>query len=136
MARPKTYRRVGAMPFCSYFKPQGISLDRLEEVDLTVDEMEAIKLADLEGLYQEEAAERMGVSRQTFGRIVEAARKKVAEALVKGKALKIAGGEVTMADRNQVECPGCHFSWELPKGEGKPKRCPYCHYPEDSEAND
>ena len=65
----------------------------LEEVVLTIDEFEAVRLADLEGLYQEQAAEKMNVSRQTFGRIIESARKKVAEALVQGKALKIGGGE-------------------------------------------
>jgi predicted DNA-binding protein (UPF0251 family) len=64
----------------------------LEQVALTVDELEALRLADLEGLYQEQAAEEMGVSRQTFGRILEAAHKKVADALVGGKALSIEGG--------------------------------------------
>ena len=55
--------------------------------------MEAIRLADLEGMYQEHAAENMGISRQTFGRIIESAHKKVAEALIKGKALRIEGGK-------------------------------------------
>ena len=63
-----------------------------------MDEFEAIRLADLEGLYQEQAAERMNVSRQTFGRIVEAARRKVAQALFDGLALRIEGGEVEMPD--------------------------------------
>jgi len=59
-----------------------------------LDELEALRLADLEGLYQEQAAEKMGVSRPTFARILESARKKVAEALVKGKGLVIGGGPV------------------------------------------
>ena len=69
----------------------------LQQVALTVDELEAIRLADLEGLYQEQAAQQMHVSRQTFGRILEAAHKKVAEALVNGKALSIEGGPIEVA---------------------------------------
>lgn len=85
-------RRVAALPTVPVFKPAGIPARDLEEVALTLDEFEALRLADYEGLYQEAAALRMGVSRQTFGRIVEAARKKVADALVNGKALRIEGG--------------------------------------------
>ena len=92
MARPINCRRVGFMPQSDYFKPRGIPLSMLEEVILTVDECEAIRLADLESLYQEKAAEKMKVSRQTFGRIIDSAHKKVGEALVQGKALKIEGG--------------------------------------------
>jgi len=126
MARPRNCRRVGSMPGSSYFKPRGIPLTSLEEVVLSVDEFEAIRLADLEGLYQEQAAERMKVSRQTFGRIVEAAHRKVAEALVKGKALKIEGGEVEMASMRRFRCEGCKHSWEIPYGTGKPGICPAC----------
>jgi len=97
MARPRQCRRVGSIPESNYFKPRGIPLSVLEEVVLNVDEFEAIRLADLEGLYQEQAAEKMNVSRPTFGRIIESAHKKVADALVKGKALKIEGGEFEMA---------------------------------------
>jgi predicted DNA-binding protein (UPF0251 family) len=126
MARPRNCRRVGSMPGSSYFKPRGIPLSSLEEVVLSVDEFEAIRLADLEGLYQEQAAERMKVSRQTFGRIVETARRKVAEALVEGKALKIEGGEVEMASMRRFRCEGCNHSWEIPYGTGKPGICPAC----------
>jgi predicted DNA-binding protein (UPF0251 family) len=114
------------MPGSNYFKPRGIPLTSLEEVVLSVDEFEAIRLADLEGLYQEQAAERMRVSRQTFGRIIESARKKVAEALVEGKALKIEGGEVEMASMRRFRCEGCKYSWEIPYGTGKPGICPSC----------
>jgi predicted DNA-binding protein (UPF0251 family) len=114
------------MPGSSYFKPRGIPLSTLEEVVLSVDEFEAIRLADLEGLYQEQAAERMKVSRQTFGRIVETARRKVAEALVEGKALKIEGGEVEMASMRRFRCEGCKHSWEIPYGTGNPGICPAC----------
>ena len=126
MARPRNCRRVGSMPGSSYFKPRGIPLSTLEEVVLSVDEFEAIRLADLEGLYQEQAAERMKVSRQTFGRIVETARRKVAKALVEGKALKIEGGEVEMASMRKFRCDGCKHSWEIPYGTGKPGSCPVC----------
>jgi len=77
------------MPESNYFKPRGVPLSALEEVILTVDEFEAIRLADHEGLYHEEAAVRMSVSRATFGRILDSARGKVADAIVNGKALKI-----------------------------------------------
>jgi uncharacterized protein len=92
MPRPKCNRRVCGKPGSDYFKPRGIPLFRLEEIVLTPDELEALRLADLEGMYQEKAAENMGISRQTFGRIIESAHKKVAEALIKGKALRIEGG--------------------------------------------
>jgi predicted DNA-binding protein (UPF0251 family) len=66
----------------------------LEEVNLALDELEAVRLADLEGLYQEDAAKKMNISRQTFGNIVNSAHKKIADALLNGKALKIEGGVV------------------------------------------
>ena len=126
MARPRQCRRVGSMPESNYFKPRGISLSMLEEVILTVDEFEAIRLADLEGLYQEQAAEKMNVSRQTFGRIIESAHKKVANALVRGKALKIEGGEFEMASMRKFSCYNCQHSWELAYGTGRPGNCPSC----------
>src|SRR4030067_3347090 len=126
MARPRQCRRVGSMPEMNYFKPRGIPLSMLEEVVLTVDEFEAVRLADLEGLYQERAAEKMNVSRQTFGRIIDSAHKKVAEALVKGKALKIEGGEFEMAAMRKFRCYDCQHSWELPHGTGRPEDCPSC----------
>ncbi|OHE59453.1 MAG: hypothetical protein A2Z47_08635 [Thermodesulfovibrio sp. RBG_19FT_COMBO_42_12] len=103
MARPKCKRLVTGLPEANYFKPRGIPLYQLEEIVLTVDEFEAIKLADSEGLYHEEAAEKMGISRQTFGRVIESARKKVAQALTKGKALKIEGGMFQMVAKKRFE---------------------------------
>lgn len=94
MARRKCVRCIGGRPEVVYYKPAGIRLIDLEEVVLELDEYEAIKLADLEGLYQEEGALRMNISRQTFGRIIEAAHKKIADAIVNGKAIKIEGGNV------------------------------------------
>ena len=92
MPRPPRCRLVQDTPSVTYFKPQGIPLRDLAEVYLGVDGFEAIRLADLEGLTMEEAAGRMGVSRHTFGRILADARRSVAEALVRGRALRIAGG--------------------------------------------
>ena len=89
MVRPFKCRRIGFSPTASYFKPRGIAMCLLEEVSLELDEMEALRLADFEGLYQTDAAARMGISRQTFANIVARARRKVADALIHGKALKI-----------------------------------------------
>ncbi|MCK4417603.1 MAG: DUF134 domain-containing protein, partial [Candidatus Latescibacteria bacterium] len=92
MPRPKKWRWVAFSPQVTYFKPQGIPLRVLSQVVLTVDELEALRLADLEGMSQEEAAQRMKVSRPTFGRIVAQARKRVADALVNGRAIQVQGG--------------------------------------------
>jgi uncharacterized protein len=126
MARPRNCRRVGSMPESNYFKPRGIPLSVLEEIILTVDEFEAIRLADLEELYQEQAAGKMNVSRQTFGRIIDSAHKKVADALVKGKALKIEGGEFELAATRKFRCSDCQHPWDLPYGTGRPETCPSC----------
>lgn len=92
MPRPPRCRLVQDNPAVTYFKPQGIPLRDLAEVCLAVDSFEAIRLADLEGLTMEEAAARMGVSRHTFGRVLAEGRRAVAEALVRGRALRISGG--------------------------------------------
>jgi uncharacterized protein len=127
MARPKNCRMVCELPGVVYFKPRGIPMMDLEEVVLAVDELEAIRLADLEGLYQEAAAERMKVSRPTFGRIIESAHKKVAEALVQGKALKIEGGDYRMTKMRTFNCVDCQHNWQVPFGTGRPAECPACH---------
>jgi len=83
-------------PNVYYFKPQGIPLRMLEEVVLLSDELEAIKLHDVDGLEQIDAAKKMNISQPTFGRILDSAYKKIAEAIIKGKAIRIerkGGGE-------------------------------------------
>jgi predicted DNA-binding protein (UPF0251 family) len=125
VARPFKCRCVGCTPASNYFKPRGIPLTSLEEVNLTMDEFEAIRLADLEGLYQEAAAERMKVSRQTFGNIISSAHKKTAEAIVGAKALRIEGGVVEILDRHFV-CYECGNEWAVPCGSGRPEECPKC----------
>jgi len=126
MARPRCPRRVVAPPRVGYFKPAGVPLRGLEEIALSVDEFEALRLADLEGLYQDQAALRMGISRATFARIVEASRRKVAEALVHGRALRITGGPVAFAGERRFRCEGCRNEWTAPFGTGRPDGCPAC----------
>jgi len=89
MSRPCRTRRVCCQPDANYFKPRGIPVDELEEVILNIDELEAIRLAGLEGMYQEDAAKKMNISRQTFGNIINAAHNKIADVLLNAKALKI-----------------------------------------------
>jgi len=96
MPRPVNERRLDSAIPSRVMKPAGIPARDLEEVTLGFDEAEALRLADIEGLYQEAAARSMGVSRQTFGRIIESARRKTADAVLNGKALRLDGGEVTI----------------------------------------
>lgn len=105
MARPLSTRQIPHRLTERTFKPRGVPMPDLEQVALTLDGLEALRLADLEGLYQEEAAERMGVSRATFARILAAARKTVADALVHGKAVEISGGTVARRARGHWPCP-------------------------------
>ncbi len=94
MPRPCRCRKIRCSPDVNYFKPRGIPLDALNEIKLTLDELEAVRLADWEGLYQEDAAKKMGISRQTFGNIINSAHKKIADVLLHAKALKIEGGMI------------------------------------------
>jgi len=126
MPRPCKCRRVSFQPEVSYFKPRGIPLAELEEVVLMVDEFEAVRLADLEGLYQDQAAERMHVSRQTFGNIVNVAHQKIADALVNGKAVRIEGGVYQMMEMKKFRCQQCGYTWEIPYGIPRPGECPKC----------
>lgn len=103
MPRPCCLRRISCHPEVRLFKPAGVPARELEWVALGLDEFEALRLADFEGLYQEEAARRMGVSRPTFARIVEAARRKVAGALLRGQALALEGGAVQSDSTAQTE---------------------------------
>lgn len=119
MPRPFKCRRVLGTPGADYFKPRGIPLSDLQEIGLTLDEFEAVRLADLEGLYQEDAAKKMNVSRQTFGNIIASAHKKIADAIVNGKALKISGGNYVQEPRQ----PGPPFGGGLGRG-----RCRRGHF--------
>jgi len=87
------------MPEITYFKPQGVPLRMLEESKITFDEFEAVRLKDLEGLEQEECAKKMRISQPTLHRLLVSARKKIADALVNGKALSIEGGNFEISKR-------------------------------------
>ena len=89
MPRPRLCRHINFNPNVRYFKPQGVPLSILDEVELTMEEMEAIRLKNIEGLEQIEAAKKMKTSQSTFQRILASANKKIAEALIEGKAIKI-----------------------------------------------
>ena len=89
MVRPRKPRRVSFNPGVTYFKPRAVSLMELEEVDLSVDELEAIRFCDLQGINQTEAAKKMKISQSTLSRILILAHKKIAEALIEGKAIRI-----------------------------------------------
>jgi predicted DNA-binding protein (UPF0251 family) len=95
--RPRKRRLLDRAPQPAIYKPAGVALDRLRRVALLQEELEALRLADLEGLTQEEAARRMGVSRSTFQRVVAQARRQVALALAEGHALQIEGGTFEVA---------------------------------------
>lgn len=122
MPRPPICRRVEFLPGVTYFKPAAIPLRDLEEVVLAVEELEAIRLKDKEGLEQEDCAVRMGVSRPTFVRILNAARDKVADALVNGKAIRVEGGCYRLVGQ-RVRCRHCGHEWEQEQGE---EACPRC----------
>ncbi len=113
------------MPGVTYFKPRGIPMRLLEEVRLSVDELEALRLKDLRDLEQEDAAREMGVSRQTFQRILEDAHRKVAEALVGGKALEIDGGDYEIVPMS-FHCRRCGHRWQQLLTGSVPVACPNC----------
>ena len=122
MGRPKKYRIVEYLLKPTDFKPNRKTNGYVE---LTIDELEAIRLADLENMYQEDAAHVMGVSRQTFGRIVKSAHMKIADAVVNIKEIKI-GKDETCRDVKLIKCPSCGKIWRVPIDYNK-LRCPECH---------
>ncbi len=136
--RPRMHRIVGQKPGADYFKPAGIPLPELDVVVLTVEEVEALRLVDFEGLEQETAAEKMGISRKTLWRELQSARKKVADALVNGKAIQIKGGNYKMAGRGRMGgfglgpggncvCPSCGYTETHIRGVPcYQKTCPKC----------
>ena len=127
MGRQPLWRRVDSLPQVTYFKPAGVPLSNLEEVRLSVEEAEAIRLKDIEGLEQDGCAQKMKVSRSTFARILLAARQKMADALLNGKAIRIEGGNYEMSVR-RFRCDNGH-EWEVPFEKmikEPPELCPTC----------
>jgi predicted DNA-binding protein (UPF0251 family) len=130
MSRPPKCRRVAFFPPATYLKPAGIPLRALEEVRLSVEEAEAIRLKDLEGLEQEPGAEKMNISRPTFQRVLASGRQKIADALLNGKAIRIEGGNFEMSPV-RFKCASGH-EWEVPFEEmisTPPRPCPACNSP-------
>ncbi|MEW6406184.1 MAG: DUF134 domain-containing protein [Chloroflexota bacterium] len=127
MPRPRKRRRVWHEPQPAIFKPVGVPLDQLKSISLLHEELEALRLVDLEGQYQETAAEQMNVSRSTLQRIVTEARAKVVQALTEGAALHIEGGTFRVATK-WWQCSECGHYWEIEHGSGQsaPARCPSC----------
>ncbi len=128
MPRPKKNRVISNLPSATAFLPEGENSDLREEsvVVLRLDELEALRLADLEGLYHQHAAEHMHVSRQTFGNILSGARRKIAECIILGKGLHIEGGSVEVKTRG-FHCKRCRHSWGTGEAPPKPRECPACH---------
>jgi len=98
MPRPKRKRKIFSLPQIEGFKPFGTDIKDAQVVKLLFEEYEAIKLADYQNLTQDEAAKKMNISRPTFTRIYDKARKTIAEALVEGKIIKITGGDIDIND--------------------------------------
>ena len=124
MPRPKKNRKVLEPPLFTEFKPVGIGGNMIDDVVMSIDEYEAFRLADFLGMSQEEAAEEMEISRPTFTRLIESARKKVAEMMVKGKRLTITGGNIEFR-QNLVRGFNCGHLFRINFAETIEK-CPVC----------
>lgn len=122
MVRPRKCRRVNFHPEITYFKPQGVPLSSLEEVNLTLDELDSLRLSHVEQLSQIDAAEKMEVHQSTFQRTLTRAREKITDALVNGKAIKIHGGEIMPGgDKTGPEGKGSKTGRGLGKCSGSDK---------------
>jgi len=128
MARPVKLRCVAQLPNIVFFRPVGIPVKALQGVRLSLEEFEAIRLRDSEGLEQKECAQRMRISRPTFHRILESARKKLADALINGKAIQIEGGNFELPQR-RFRCGSDGHEWDVPfevMAQRLPLSCPRC----------
>ena len=152
MVRPRKIRSVNFEPDVTYFKPRAVLLSQIEEVELTFDELETLRLSHLKKLGQTEAAINMDIHQSTFQRTLARAREKITDALVNGKAIKINGGDYKMPNRDGTgpigqgrgrgrmngplsagpdgtcKCHGCGH--EQPHVRGRPCnliRCPKCN---------
>jgi len=128
MARPEKMRCVAQLPNVGFFKPVGIPVSALQGICLSIAELESIRLKDLEGLEQEECAQQMRISRPTFHRLLEVARKKLADALINGKAIQIEGGNFELPQR-RFRCGNDGHEWNVPfeaMAKRLPLSCPVC----------
>lgn len=119
MPRPRKWRTVQAHPTVNLFKPLGVPARELEEVTLTVEGFEAVRLVDLEGIDHETAAEHMGVSRPTFSRVLNAARRIIAEGIVLGKAIRVEGGNFVIGETRETAERGFQMGRGHGCGRGK-----------------
>jgi uncharacterized protein len=125
MARPKIERSVHKPPLFTEFKPIGAAVKFLKEIQLTLDEYEAFRLADDLGLSHEEAADEMEISRSTFTRLLEKSRKKIADFIINGKLLTIDGGNVHFR-KNIIRCQDCGYMFKIDFSTSF-EQCPECH---------
>lgn len=128
MARPVKLRCVAQLPRAGFFRPVGPPASALQKVCLTVEEIESIRLKDFEGFEQEECAQEMRISRPTFHRILGSARKKLADALINGKAIQVEGGNFGLA-QSHFRCNNDGHEWNVPfeaLARGFPLSCPMC----------
>ena len=156
MPRPRICRRISFMPEVTYFKPAGVTMAKLDETILTIDEYEVVRLIDFEGVEQNKASKKMKISQPTLSRLLKSARKKISDAIINGKAIKIQGGTYKMVNQKgrglgqgrgrglgigprgrmggsaagpggNCKCPKCGH--EEPQIRGQPcinKKCPKC----------
>jgi len=126
MPRQRRLRKVVAPPNFKGYKPYGHQKSSHEYIELLYEEYEAIKLADYDLMNHEQAAKLMGISRPTFARIYESARRKIANALVETKEIKTVYGNVIM-DKNWYVCNNCMARFTIPKTI-KSNKCPLCAF--------
>ncbi len=124
MPRPKNNRIVHEPPLFTEFKPLGVPGAELDRIVFSLDEYEAVRLADFIGMSHEESADEMEISRSTFSRLVDQARKKVATFLIQGKLLSIEGGEVHFR-YNIIRCRDCGHMFKI-NIESPVEACPAC----------
>lgn len=129
MVRPRRLRRIFSCPDVTYFKPVGVPMVNLKEIVLSFDELEAIRMIDIEGIGQSEAGKKMKISQSTLSRLLGSGRKKLASAIVNGQAIKIEGGNFKMAisrGRGLGRGPGGRMGGPLAAGPGGFCLCPKC----------
>ena len=157
MVRPRRARSISFQPDVTYFKPIGVPMAHLKETMLSFDELETIRLIDSEGLDQTKSAKKMKISQSTLSRLLKEGRKKLADAIIQGNAIKIQGGNFKMVQPTGrgrgfgngigggrggrmggfaagpggiCKCPKCGY--EEPQIRGQPcmnKKCPKCQSP-------
>ena len=131
MVRPRKIKFVNFEPDITYFKPRAVPLNQLEEVEITIDELETLRLSNLKNMNQSKAASKMKIHQSTFHRTMARAMKKITDALVNGKAIKIGGGNFEMAVR-RFRCNDGH-EWDVPFENliaNPPVACPKCRTPD------